>query len=174
MKKHLKKLFILFTFVVLMTACGDKKTDGTSTEITTESAAENAETTTAEPLVIVDSPEAFLDMGIFIDAPIEAEDKTYSILNGNMAEINFVYESSQYVLRGTKTKDQLDFDMNDDYDELEDVIDNGTRQASVKTTVGGCHACFWTYEDVNYVLMSRQPVTKEDFTKLAMWLAFPD
>ena len=170
----MKKLLTLLTITTLLTACGSKEPAVPGTEITTETATESIETTTAEPLVIVDSPEAFLDMGIFIDAPVEAEEKNYSILNGNMAEIDFLYASSQYVIRGTKTKDRLDFDVNDDYDDLEDTIDNGTRKAVIKTTVGGCHTCFWTFDDVDYMLMSRQPVDKDEFTKLALWLSFPD
>lgn len=170
----MKKTMILLTLAVLMTGCGSKKTNDSDIEMTTETTIETSETTTAEPLVVVDTPEAFLDMGIFIDAPSGAEKISYSILNGNMAEIDFQYSSVQYVLRGTKTKEQLDFDINDEYDSLEDTIDNGTRQAVIKTTVGGNHVCFWQYDGVNYALMSLQGVDKDEFTKLAMWFSFPD
>lgn len=169
----MKKTVILIAALMLFTACGKQQAAQTQTEITTQSVSA-VETTTAEPLKILDSPEPFLDIGVFIDAPQDATDVNYSILEGDVAEIDFTYQEAQYVLRGTTTNKQLDFDVTDEYDIMEDTIDNGKRQAIIKTTVGGLNTCFWTYNNTNFALMSRQNVDKDEFTKLSMWFSFPD
>ena len=169
----MKKTAVIIAALMLFTACGKQETTQTQTEMTTQSA-EAVETTTAEPLKVLESPEPFLDIGVFVDAPQDAKDVSYSILEGDIAEIDFTYHEVQYVLRGSVTDKQLDFDINDDYDITEDTIDNSERQAVIKNTVGGLRACFWRFNDANYVLMSRQNVDKDEFTKLSMWFSFPD
>ena len=172
MKKYAKITLALVTTIMVFSGCG-KTEPAEQTEITTESVAA-VETTTAEPLKILESPEPFLEIGVFVDAPQDAEDVSYSILEGDIAEIDFTYHESQYVLRGTATDKQLDFDVTDEYDIMEDTIDNSERQAIIKTTVGGLRTCFWSYNGANYALMSRQNVDRDEFSKLSMWFSFPD
>ncbi|MBQ9518653.1 MAG: hypothetical protein IJR59_02025 [Firmicutes bacterium] len=171
MKRTLKIIAILAASM-LFTACGKQEVT-TQTEITTQSA-EAVETATAEALKILESPEPFLEIGVFVDAPQDAKDVSYCILEGDIAEIDFTYHEVQYVLRGSTTDKQLDFDVTDEYDILEDTIDNSQRQAVIKTTVGGLRTCFWSYNGANYALMSRQNVDRDEFSKLSMWFSFPD
>ena len=175
MKRTVKITTLMLAVAMLFTACGKKETTDIpdKTEMTTQSV-EATEASTAEALKILKNPEPFLDIGVFVDAPQDAKDVNYSILEGDIAEIDFTYHEVQYVLRGSATDKQLDFDINDEYDIMEDTIDNSERRAVIKATVGGLRVCFWDYNGAHYVLMSRQNVDRDEFSKLSMWFSFPD
>ena len=170
----MKKLLYIALALMLFSGCTKESEKPVGTEPTTQMQTAAAETTTAEPVRPVDSPEAFLDFDIFVDVPKESESVSYSVLNGNTAQIDFIYKETQYTLRATHGKDDLTFDVDEEYKDVMDSIDNGTRKAEIRSTVGDCRVAQWENEGANIVLMSRQPVNKEEFTKLCTWIAFPD
>lgn len=169
----MKKLLYLMAVLALFSGCEKKKPADTA-EPTTETVTEAVETTTAEPMRTVDSPEAFLDFDVFIDVPESSDDVSYCVLNGNMAQIDFIYKETQYTLRGTNGKDKLTFDVDEEYKDIMDSIDNGSRKAEIHSTVGDCRVGEWEYNGTRFALMSRQPVDKDEFTKLCTWFAFPE
>ncbi|MBR7033937.1 MAG: hypothetical protein IKI03_09950 [Clostridia bacterium] len=84
--------------------------EGTDTEAQTESekATETAEDTASagmpNPIVEVDSAEAFEELGVSLSIPGGAENVRYSIIDGKIAEVDFKYGEHEYCLRGSKTE----------------------------------------------------------------------
>ncbi|MBQ6554635.1 MAG: hypothetical protein IJL89_05330 [Firmicutes bacterium] len=170
--KFMKNLIFCLALMLMFSGCGkDKNQTLQTTEPTTETP---IATTTAEPTRAAESPEEFLDFGVFINVPKDSEDVSYNILNGDVAEINFKYEGVNYVLRGTNTDKALTDDINEEYKEVRDTIANEVRSVTVLATVSGRRTAQWNYEGTNFALTSKEPVEFTEFSKLCTWLAFPD
>ena len=171
-KTILKRLIFCLALMMLFTGCGKNEDEVLqSSEPTTETL---AETTSAEPYREVESPEEFLDFGVFINVPKDSENTSYSIIEGDIAEINFKYDGIEYILRGTNTNKSLTDDINEEYKEIRDSIANEVRDVTVLATVSGRRTAQWNYEGTNFALISKDPVEFTEFSKLCTWLAFPD
>ena len=60
------------------------------------------------PIVNVDSAEAFAGTGVSIDAPVDAGDVSYSIIDGTLAQVSFTYDSLEYIYRASASATDID------------------------------------------------------------------
>lgn len=62
-------------------------------------------TDVANPLVTVDGPEDFKKTGVSIEAPLGAEDAVYTIVDGNVAQVEYTLSGLSFVYRGSTKVD---------------------------------------------------------------------
>ena len=167
------KRILCLIFVVLLAGCGKQAEE--TTETTTESVTETVEAFSVSTVEAVDSPEAFLDFDVFVDVPKDSESVSYSVLNGDAAQIDFIYAETQYTLRASHNYTGLAYDVDEEYKEVMDSIENSSRKVTVRTTVGDRMVAEWTGDDGTcFALISQQPVEKDAFTEICTWIAFPE
>lgn len=65
-------------------------------------------TNVPNPIVNVDSAEAFAGTGVSIDAPVDAGDVSYSIIDGTLAQVSFTYDSLEYIYRASASATDID------------------------------------------------------------------
>ena len=132
MKKIIAFLIVAIMIVALV-ACGGNTPAGTekATEKATENATENTATPATEseegsevgtdaesaddtanvgvPNPIEDAEDAgeFGELGITLDAPTGAENVKYSIIDGKIAHVDFLYNGHAYTLRASMTEEDI-------------------------------------------------------------------
>lgn len=109
----MKKLaFIIFASAILcaVTACNSstnvKKTVKPET-VNNQEDVQSENVQIPSPFVDVPSAEDFKSIGVEIDAPKDAENVSYSILDGKIACINFNKDDENYTLRASASEDEL-------------------------------------------------------------------
>ena len=59
------------------------------------------------PMVSVDSADAFSAAGVNIDAPADATDVSYYIISGTLAGVQFTYDGEEYTYRASAKDDNI-------------------------------------------------------------------
>ena len=155
-------LTALMAFVLLFSACA-----GTERETGTDPADESMteETTSAEPdptypsvdvaqmpnpMAPADSPAAFAELGIAIDAPDGAENTSYYVISGQIAEVNFLLDGHGYSLRASKAEG----DISGLYGELvsEQPLGDGATLTTLKSGDADWYCLRWMNGDVQVAL----------------------
>ncbi len=154
-------LTALMAFVLLFSACA-----GTERETGTDPADESMteETTSAEPdptypsvdvaqmpnpMAPADSPAAFAELGIAIDAPDGAENTSYYVISGQIAEVNFLLDGKGYCLRASK----VDGDIAGLYgEEKAETLSDGAVLTVISAGEAEWLRLTWDKDDVHYAL----------------------
>ena len=127
MKKLLIAALAVLMILSLAACTGKKDTGGNENKATeTEKGTGGTEDITeglgiANPVVVVDSSDAFKDIGLNLVARPGAENVVYSIIDGKIANIDFVYKGHEYTSRAAKT----DEDISGLYGEVVREVDTG-------------------------------------------------
>ncbi len=104
------------------------------------------------PYVEVDDASAFAPLGISVDAPEDALDKSYAIIGGDIAEVSFSLDGHSYRLRASKSGDISG--MNGEIISREPIENGGDAElVTLKVDgVGECRLVEWTSDGVNFSL----------------------
>lgn len=104
------------------------------------------------PYVEADSAEDFLALGITLDAPLDAENKQYAVIGGELCEVEFDYAGHRYTLRAAKDGDPSGIN---GQKLSEEPVENGGNASLVTLQVEGkgeCCLILWSESDVYYSL----------------------
>lgn len=108
----------------------------------------------SNPMVSVDTADAFLAAGVSIDAPDNASDVSYYIISGSIAGVSFTYEGESYTYRASA----LEKDISGIYYELsakyviQTACDGFTVEATVYSAGENGMLAKWEHDGVNYTL----------------------
>ncbi len=125
----------------------------------------------SNPMVQVDSPVAFSELNINIDAPENATDITYFIVD-SIAQIDFIIDGKCYTLRAAFTKDDISGVTQTLDKEVYDIIEDKPYplSAALKTIDGGKAGALatWFYEDCQLSLWTSNSVEVEPMSELVV------
>ena len=92
-------LCLLFAALCLLTACGAKTAPDAQTTAATEATTRQR----GNPMEEVADAAAFAErLGITLEAPANAQDAVYTIVIGTAAQIDFMVDGQEYMLRAQK------------------------------------------------------------------------
>lgn len=166
MKKQLCLVTALLLAVALLfSACAGSETqagssDPASTSASDDGSTESPETTTdfpdepdvaqmPNPMAPADSPAAFAPLGIAIDAPDGAENTSYYVISGQIAEVNFQKDGKGYSLRASK----VDGDIAGLYGpEESETLPDGAVLTVIRAGAGEWLRLTWDKDDIHYAL----------------------
>ncbi|MEN6635879.1 MAG: hypothetical protein ABFC56_08520 [Clostridiaceae bacterium] len=131
------------------------------------------------PIVEVDGSADFADLGFVITPHQQAEDASYSIISGKIAQIIFTLDGKTFTYRGAVTTDDISgvyesFDPDPQSLDLEGP--DFTVSVVVKTIDGGEKGALaeWTYEDVRYSFYTSDPTDYEKLTDVLLPILYND
>ena len=104
------------------------------------------------PYLEVENASAFAPLGIVFDAPEDAEDRTYAIIGGDIAEIGFSLAGHSYRLRASKSEDFSG--VNGEILAREPIENGGDTEIVTMNVVGvgECRLVEWSVGDVRFAL----------------------
>ena len=128
------------------------------------------------PIVEVDGSAAFeQQLGISLEAPENAMDAAYSIINKALAQINFTLDSAEFTYRASNTTDDIsgiygDFDKEVTTQDIDGVSES--TQITIKTmTDESFILAIWFVGETQYSLSADKTVGADAFKDLAVSLA---
>ncbi len=160
------------SLLLLMAGCGGEAPAET-TQPTPTSTVESEDTAqVVSPMKSVENGDAFLrELGIGLNAPLDAEDATYDIIDDHLCQILFTMDGVDYTLRAAKE----DGDISGVYEEFADgakalCIDG--ESVSIEVTVqtvlsSGNKLATWNFQDTYYSLYASSDVEESVVTDLA-------
>ena len=155
-------------FLLSMTACAKPAEEEAPAEPTSG---------IPNPLVEQDSAQALSDIGYPIDAPANAKDVKYIIIDGNLAEVLFTLDGREYTYRGA---DESMGDIAGVYETFDEEAQNINvdgegwyASVTVKTIEGGKRGALasWSYSPKQYTLYCGNEVDVTEFGGIAAALA---
>lgn len=115
----------------------------------------------ANPFVDVDSAEAFQSLSITLDAPDGAEDISYAVIDGEMAQVRFTLDGKSYLARATaQTGDFSGLYGQESDPETVDAKTNAVL-VSVDVGTGVYQKITWTNGKINYCLYGTDGADKD-------------
>jgi len=113
------------------------------------------------PFVEVESAEAFQTIGITLDAPAGAQEISYALIDGEIAEVRFKLEDKSYLARASAKEG--DFSGLSGTELSEETVDAQTnaRLIEVQTTDMTYQKLIWTNGTINYCLYSMDGAGRE-------------
>ena len=130
------------------------------------------------PVVTVNGSADFASLGFVITPYQTAENVTYSIIGGTVAQIVFTLVGETYTYRAAKTTDDISgvyetFDASQPFD-LEGP--DFTLNIGIRTINGGENGALaqWTYEDINYSFYTPDPTDYEEMTDVLLPILYVD
>lgn len=129
-----------------------------------------------EPLEAVESPAAFAPLGLWLEAPAEAIDARYTILEGRTAQVQFTLDDRHYTYRSARSEVGIS-EVHANFDPtIVDIIACGTtlsRDVSFRQIERGTKGALavWTHGAADYTLQTPDAIVSESFQRLGMDLA---
>lgn len=104
------------------------------------------------PFVEVEDAEAFRALSVTLDAPEGAQETSYAIIDGKIAEIQFELNGKSYLARASAQEG--DFSGLNGKDRLQETIDakNNAVLTEVQTDLCAYYKIVWTNGKINYCL----------------------
>ena len=104
------------------------------------------------PYVEVEDASAFAPLGIAIDAPEDAENKSYAVIGGEIVEVAFTLDGHSYRLRASK--DDASSGVNGEVVSRESIENGGDAELITMKVdgAGECRLVEWTSGDVHFSL----------------------
>lgn len=116
------------------------------------------------PIVEVDSAEVFEQIGLSIDVTTEANDITYSIINGEIACIDFIFDGNSFNVKSSKSnEDILDFEEEITQSNIIDSSNNAQLRLVIKDN-SNYYEVIWSKDSIYYKLTSDSNVTDKQIT----------
>ena len=115
------------------------------------------------PIVNVDSAEAFAGTGVSIDAPVDAGDVSYSIIDGTLAQVSFTYDSLEYIYRASASATDIDgiyYNKKAEY-VLSVICDGFNVDATIYSAEGHGMLALWEHDGISYSLWHEGEVSDE-------------
>ena len=128
---------------------------------TRENPEEGGNVAIANPIVEVDSAEAFLDMGIRMDAPAGSSDVAYTVINGEIACVDFSWEGHSYTLRASVLEE--DFSGLYGRETEPEILDSQQNAVMDAVDIDGnlCYRVFWNDGEIRFILSNRDGADAE-------------
>ncbi len=110
MKNVFLSILSLLIIAFALSGCYGKSAEPSETQpvISSDDGLNEGTASIANPLVDVDSPDAFAPLGIAIDAPEGASDVRYTVIGNEMAQVIFTFDGHQYCLRATRSMSDIE------------------------------------------------------------------
>lgn len=108
----------------------------------------------ANPMVQVDTAEAFSAAGVEMDAPAGAEDIKYFIISGSIAHIDFILDGQKYIYRASAAEKEIagiGYELSAEYI-LQAQCGGFSVDATVYSASGHGMLAKWEHDGVNYTL----------------------
>ncbi len=104
------------------------------------------------PFVEVESAEAFREIGITLDAPVGAQEVSYALIDGEIAEVRFRLDGKSYLARASAQEG--DFSGLSGTELSQEIVDARTnaRLLEMQTTDMTYQKLIWTNGKINYCL----------------------
>lgn len=188
MMKKWMQLAVVGALAMCMVSCGSKKEEqGASVPAQTTAAAqevkEGQETEGTEPASAdggeeIPNPyveqEKAEDLGaveVTMDAPEEASDVSYYIIDDEIAEIDFTLDENKYTYRGAAHAEDFAGIFEEFEEDVAALSDCGADEdLIVKTTVSGGRLASWSKNGAKYTLYTPASVADEDMFTLCIEL----
>ena len=115
----------------------------------------------ANPFVEVENAEAFKALSVTLDAPEGAQEISYAIIDGKIAEIQFKLDGKSYLVRASAQKG--DFTGLNGKDLTQETIDakNNAVLTAVQTDLRTYYKIVWTNRKINYCLYGTDGADKD-------------
>lgn len=182
MKKIIPTIFVLL-LVLLFASCKPtinepvKATD--SVPSPAPSATAEPTTQLPNPIVEVEGPADFSDLGFVITAHQQADSANYSIIDGKIAQVIFTLDGQTFTYRGAATTEDISgvyesFDPTPQSLYLEGPGFKVT--VSIKTIDGGTKGALaeWAYEDIRYSFYTPDQTDYESLTDVLLPILYYD
>lgn len=170
------KIIAMLLVVLAMAACSAPSSEASSSSQQAESQSSSLQGGgMANPVVDCAGPEDFAPLGFTIDAPQDAKDVRYSVISGEIAQVNFTApDGAEYTYRASSVQE----DISGVYDAFEDrqlsvnaSYSDHDIALTVKTTTEGGRLAEWKWGDVNYSLFTPDKTEDDAVTSLCLSLA---
>jgi hypothetical protein len=127
------------------------------------------------PIVEVSDASAFDELGLPIDAPEGAENVRYSIISGEIAQVNFTLDGADYTYRAANSEEDIS-GVYETFDDVEKSIEadgeDWSASITVKTVKDGDGAlATWRYGSVQFSLYTPDEVSADAMGAVATQLA---
>lgn len=117
------------------------------------------------PLEDVDSPDAFEDLGIYINAPAGAETLSTTVIDDTICQIVFLFEGHEYTLRCAQSTE----DISGVYDHKEDTRTTDMistidmeREVTITQTEAGGAVAIWFDDPFAFSLYTADAITTDE------------
>lgn len=183
--KKIIMMIVALLFVFALSACQSAVTEHAQPTVS-DSVASPTPFVTAEPtvqlpnpIVEVEGPADFSDLGFIITPYQQAENVSYSIIDGKVAQIIFTLDGQTFTYRGAATTEDISgvyetFDPDPQSLYLEGP---GFKvDVSVKTIDGGEKGALaeWAYEDIRYSFYTPDKTDYEALTDVLLPIIYYD
>ncbi len=113
------------------------------------------------PFVEVESAEAFSELSITLDAPEAAQNVSYAVIDGKIAQVQFELDGKSYIARASAQDG--DFSGIIGEESLIETVDAKTSAVlgMVQSDAASCYKIVWTNGKVNYCLYGTDGAERE-------------
>ena len=183
--KKILSILIALVLVFVFASCKKAIDDQTQADIPTQTATVMPEVTPQQqaqlpnPIVEVEGSADFSDLGFIITPHQQADQATYSIIGGTIAQIVFTLDGETFTYRGAVTAEDIS-GVYESFDPLPQSLDlegPGFKvSVVVKTIDGGAHGALaeWAYEDVRYSFYTADSTDFEQLTDVLLPIVYND
>lgn len=120
----------------------------------------------ANPIVEVENAEEFNSIGIEMDAPEGAENCDYLVIDGEIACVEFDWDSHHYTLRASKESGDISGLYGTQGEEQTVDEEHGAVLSSVDIGTALCYRICWMDGGVNFVLFNMDGADSEELIQL--------
>lgn len=161
MKRTLSIILSALLTLTLLSGCGSETGKGGSTSI-------------PNPVVQVQSASDLLSTGVSIDAPEDASEISYSVIDKKIAQVAFTYQNTPFVYRGALGSDSID-GINEEFEKESTSVSASYADydinLNIKSTVSGGMLCLWSTTTSTYSLYTPEEFDIDEFQHLALDVA---
>ena len=170
-------LALIFAFASCQKAVEDQATPVESATLAPEATPEPA-VEIPNPIVEVEDSTDFYDLGFIITPHQQADEVSYSIIGGTVAQIIFTLDGQTFTYRGAITTEEIS-GVYETFDESRPFDLEGpdfTLNIGVRTINGGANGALaeWTYEDTRYSFYTPDPSDYDEITDVLLPILYVD
>lgn len=152
-----------------LSGCSSSKPEETTAQETTAAETEAETASIPNPIEEVENEQAFEAMGVHMVVPADGENKHFSIISGEVAEITFDENGVSYCYRASNTAEDFAGIFERFTDETLAVnweSGDTAGEAQVKTTESGGRLASWSWGSTCYTLYTASDISDEDCTNI--------
>ena len=163
---------LLLAFALTFAACGETpetsepaESEGSSSAPAEDASDEEATAGMPNPMEKLEGPAKFEhDLGFTLDAPAGAEDVSYYVISGQIAEVGFWLGDHGFNLRATKEEGDVSGLFGESVSK--ETLDDGTELETILSGEAEWYCLRWTEGDVYYTLTNTDGAAIADLTAI--------
>ena len=172
-------LLLILLFASCNAAVNEPAAPTVSAPISTPSATAEPTVQLPNPVVEVEGPADFSDLGFVITAHQQADSANYSIIDGKIAQVIFTLDGQTFTYRGAATTEDISGVYETFDPEPQSLYLEGPGfkiTVSVKTIDGGTKGALaeWAYEDIRYSFYTPDQTDYESLTDVLLPIIYYD